>query len=590
MPPKNPLEWTDQPRRPEAPEDLTGKLLAGRFRLDARVTFTATSSLYRGRDLHGRTDVAIKVLRSELDAGWEERFRREGQILARLRHANIADFIDSWITEDGLCYLVTALVDGRSLASACDDSIPLTVAEIWQVGLQVADALRCAHDRGVIHRDVKPSNILWTPTGTAKLIDFGIAKVQPDAQLEVTPVRHPTAVGVPIGTPGYIPPEAGERIDARTDIFGLGRTLYRLLTRKSADQAPAGLEGTPEPLRQIVLLAMHTDPASRIASAAEFRQRWLEAGTRVWPLSRSKDAELHPAPQVWPPPLDQGQAPPLAARCVDADAQEPCTTTVPPRLFERRLELRTLLGDGRCGQTWRAYHHLLGREVAVKIVPRGRADASVVAGLCREAMALDKLTHRAFPRVLECDYATDGSWYMVEEFIDGELLSETFKRAPIDPLTAVDLVAEIAEALCDAHARGIIHGDIKGNNLILERALPPRPRVIDLSECRLQEAFFAATDQRYAPSPLHRTSDPGNRCHPDFAAPELSRGGRKSAASDVYALGVVLFILLTGHLAQCSRGSLPRSAGFHPPQALPRAHGHPQARHRAEHCAAQGPR
>jgi serine/threonine protein kinase len=541
----NDREWTPHTARPEPPEDLTGKVLASRFRLDARLTVTRISCVYKGHDLHGRADVCVKVLRSELGACWEERFRREGRILARLRHPNIAEFIDGWVTEDGLCYLVTALVDGRSLADACYEPGALELEEVWQVGLQVADALRCAHDLGVIHRDVKPSNILWTPSGVAKLIDFGIAKLQPNAALELTPVRHPTILGA-VGTPGYIPPEAAEQVDARTDVFGLGRTLYRLLTRRSADEAPSGLQHTPEPLRRVVLAAMHADPASRIASAAEFRRRWLEAGERVWPRAATAEIELRAAPQLWPPPPDQVRALAGEVACAGVGADEPCTAAVPPRLFERRLELRHVLGSGRCGQTWRAYHHLLGRDVAVKIVPRELAQGDIVAGLCREAMALDKLSHRAFPRVLECDYTADGTWYIVEEFIEGEALSDTFSRAPLDPLTAVEIVGEIAEALAEAHARGVLHGDIKGSNLILARTLPPRPRVIDLSECRLEQAFFAATDQRYAPSPVHRVEAAGTRGHPDFAAPELLRGERKSAASDVYALGVVLFILLTG--------------------------------------------
>jgi len=535
--------WTSHDLPAGPPENFTGRTLAGRFRLGERVVYTRTSSLYRGRDLRGRADVAVKILRPELDGGREERFRREGQILANIRHANIADFIDCGTTEDGLCYLVTAFVDGRSLAE-CIDAEPLSLEEVWQVGLQLAAALACAHDRGVIHRDVKPSNVMRTAHGGIKLIDFGIAKVEPSAELEVTPVRHPTAIGVAIGTPGFVPPEAAVQIDARTDVFGLGRTLYRLLTRNAAKDAPAGLEKVPDPLRRVVLQAMLEDPAARIASSKEFRQRWREAGAQVWPLADV--IPLRPAPHVWPPAPDRAQAPNGAQTCSSVVAGEPCTTTVAPRLFERRLELRVLLGKGRRGQTWRAYHHILGRDVAVKIVPRALPDSDVAAALCREAMALDKLRHRAFPRVLECDYAEDGSWYMVEEFIDGEPLTETFKRAPLDPLTAVELVLELAEALCEAHGRGIVHGDIHGNNLLLERSLPPRPRIIDLSECRLEAAFFSATDQRYTVTPLHRPNVGAAHGHPSFGAPELWHGAHASEATDVYALGIVLFILLTG--------------------------------------------
>jgi serine/threonine-protein kinase len=134
----------------------------------------------------------------------------------------------------------------------------------------------------------------------------------------------------------------------------------------------------------------------------------------------------------------------------------------------------------------------------------------------------------------------------VEELIDGEPLAKTIQRGAMEPLQAIELMIPIAEALRDAHGRGIIHGDISAQNLMLERSLPPRARIIDLSECRFQDAFFAAADQRYAMTPRHH-GDSGRVCgHTAFAAPELFKGGVKSERADIYSLGAVLFMLLTG--------------------------------------------
>lgn len=305
------------------------------------------------------------------------------------------------------------------------------------------------------------------------------------------------------------------------------------------DVALAGLQR----LLERVARAADTD-AGGCLGADEF-QAWLEVGAQLWPhrLGGTQPA-LRPAPEVWPLAPDLQPAPQVAG-CSDT-GDDACGGPAAPPLFARRLELRTSLGTGKCGHTWRAYHHILGRDVAVKILPRALTRTPVLADLCREAMALDKLVHRAFPRIYECDYADDGSWYLVEEFIDGETLARTIQRGPMDPLVAVELIAEAAAALAEAHGKGILHGDISHTNLMLERSLPPRLRIIDFSECRFQEAFFAASDQRYALTPRHRGEGGRTFAHPGFAAPELFRGGAKTERSDVYSLGAVLFMLLTG--------------------------------------------
>jgi hypothetical protein len=237
----------------------------------------------------GPAQAAVKVLAPRLaqDVDFLERFEREIEALRQLNHPNIIRFYESG-SQDGHCYYVMEYVPARDCAELLRERERLPWKEVLDLALQVCSALKHAHDHGVVHRDIKPHNLLRTEDGTVKLADFGVAKVFTSRQL--------TSTGALIGTAEYVSPEqaAGKPATPRSDLYSLGATLYTLLTGRTPFQGETAVDllhkhrfaqfdrprrlvpEIPAELDQLVCALMEKEPARRPASALVL-QRQLEA-------------------------------------------------------------------------------------------------------------------------------------------------------------------------------------------------------------------------------------------------------------------------------------------------------------------------
>jgi serine/threonine-protein kinase len=250
--------------------------------------------------------VAVKMLHSHLasDRSFLERFRREAIAAARLAHPNVVATYDTG-TDGGDAFIVMELVHGRTLRQVLSEQGALSPHRVVEIGSQVASALDYAHRAGVVHRDVKPANILLCDDGRAKVADFGIAKAAIEAIEDATSGGSPaatdlTASGAIVGTAKYLSPEQvnGQAIDGRSDVYALGVVLYEMLCGRapfsgetdvavalqhlSANPLPPRQvrAGIPRSLEVVVLRAMAKRPEDRYASAAELESALLSASVR----------------------------------------------------------------------------------------------------------------------------------------------------------------------------------------------------------------------------------------------------------------------------------------------------------------------
>ncbi|HSG06767.1 MAG TPA: bifunctional serine/threonine-protein kinase/formylglycine-generating enzyme family protein [Longimicrobiales bacterium] len=229
--------------------------LEGRYRIERELGSGGMGTVYLAEDLKHRRNVAIKVLHPELGSlVGGVRFHREIQIVARIEHPHILTLIDSG-DADGLLYFVMPFVKGQSLRARLAKEGPLPIAEVVRLMRDVADGLAEAHRQGLVHRDIKPDNVMMSGNH-AVLMDFGVAKAM---STETSP-HEVTTTGIALGTPAYMSPEqaaADPGIDHRTDIYALGVLAYELLTGRQpfsgntyAQVLAAHLNSTPDPISQ----------------------------------------------------------------------------------------------------------------------------------------------------------------------------------------------------------------------------------------------------------------------------------------------------------------------------------------------------
>jgi eukaryotic-like serine/threonine-protein kinase len=262
------------------PYDVVGRIGAG-----------GMGVVYRARDKRLERDVAIKVFPPgvQIDESARRRFRKEAQALAKLSHANIAAVYDVG-EQEGIEYLVMEYVPGQSLAERMQ-SRTLSVAEAVSLADDTAKALQEAHEQGVVHRDLKPGNIIVTSKGHAKVLDFGLAKLLAPGRARDATGSFPETTG-PVGTPRYMSPEQaqGGSVDERSDLWSLGVVLYEILAGRPPFEGTRGvgvlreiLEQTPKPLRdirsdlpdkveRIVWRALEKDASQRYQSATEMER------------------------------------------------------------------------------------------------------------------------------------------------------------------------------------------------------------------------------------------------------------------------------------------------------------------------------
>ncbi len=344
----------------EIAEARVGRTLRGKWHLDALVGIGGMAAVYRARHRNGAC-VALKILHPQMAVATElrRRFVREGYVANSIAHPAVVRVLDDDSDEHGLPFLVMDFVEGETLAAKVQRR-RLGARELLDVGGQICDALRVAHAAGVVHRDLKPDNLLVEPDGRVRILDFGIARlVEPGT-------RGGTQTGMTYGTPGFIAPEQAlghrARIGPATDLFALGATLFYLATGEFVHVGE-----TPEEL----LVRVATVPARALAEVApwispevaaivdratrmQIGDRWPSASAMLEAIeaargasipnvgSRATEAETlappppsNPAPTIAPDPSEDDPS-----RTTESDLERASRASVRPSFVERARRRR----------------------------------------------------------------------------------------------------------------------------------------------------------------------------------------------------------------------------------------------------------
>jgi serine/threonine-protein kinase len=520
----------------------------------------------------------IKQVIPELVASENSRrFHDEALVALRLAHGNMVSVFDAGMV-GGQIFLAMEYVDGKDLLATwnrcAEKRVPFPIDVSVYILKEIARALVYAHafeDLKLVHRDVSPANVLLSYSGEVKLTDFGLA-------MSILKMER-TTPGIVYGKLSYLAPEQARRLplDGRVDIYAAGILLWELLTGRQLfpiasprDQPnpdamararnpevvpPSKISGrVPPELDRIVMRALAIEREDRYPSAEllradlaaflaetapktdadrlagflrplfadDVREERRERDRLIAASRAMLSGGIGPAPVV---PNDEPRA----------DGADPRVGTT----LGGRYHIRRLCGEGAMGRVYEAQHIDIGRRVAIKILhARFHHSADLVERFRREARAASKIGHPNIVDVTDSGSTPDGAFYFVMEFLDGIGLEELIANSgPLPVERALLVAAQIARALEAAHAADVVHRDLKPANVMLVNRNDQEDfvKVLDFGISKDLDLAVGAALTR--PDVAIGT--------PAYMAPEQAAGKTADALTDVYALGGLLYEMLT---------------------------------------------
>jgi serine/threonine protein kinase/tetratricopeptide (TPR) repeat protein len=489
---------------------VSGQILASRYEVLERLGEGGMGTVYRVRDRELDRIVALKTIRADLASNPStiRRFKQELLLARQISHRNVIRIYDLGVS-GGLRFITMEYVEGqdlRSLMRARGKFSPEDAVEIVQ---QLCAGLEAAHAEQVIHRDLKPQNILIDTHGHVRIMDFGLART-----LEQSGI---TRSGMIVGTADYMSPEQarGDEIDSRSDLFSLGLIFYEMLTgilpltgesivttllrrtRETAEPIQSVNPSVPSWLARIVMRCLEPLPENRYQSAAEIAR---DLGRSVEP---GPPANLNP------------------------------NALAPGALLGTRYKIEARAGEGGMGVVYRAADLHLGRSVALKVIrPELATDSRAIERLKQEILLASRVSHRNVLRIHDLGEAA-GLRFISMAWVEGSDLAHLIQsNGPMREERLIAIGRQICEGLEAAHREAIVHRDLKPQNVLVDRQ--DKVCIADFGLAETAAAALAASRT------IHLAGTPR------YMSPEQVEGKRIDHRTDIYSMGLILYEMATG--------------------------------------------